>query len=164
MIEASLQHAIGEIRTISAGMGLPELDQMTLTHIIERVVAAHNRRTNTKVDLKIVDLPEQASSPTKIALYRLIQEALNNSYRHGKGTGQQVEVSCFEDELSIEISDLGPGFDVIEKIDQDIHLGILGMRERVESLGGSFQVESKLGQGTKISANIRLHIPEGHNE
>jgi two-component system sensor histidine kinase ComP len=59
---------------------------------------------------------------------------------------------------------LGPGFDVIEKIDQDIHLGILGMRERVESLGGSFQVESKLGQGTKISANIRLHIPEGHNE
>lgn len=163
-IENSLQRAMQEIRAISAGMGLPELNQLTLTELLERAVRAHERRTGTQVSLLVQALPDQASLPSKITVYRLIQESLNNSYRHGRGIQQQVDVHCDENQLSISVSDGGPGFDTHKKIDPDDHLGLSGIRERVESLGGWIEITSELGKGTRILANIPLQFIEGENE
>ncbi len=58
--------------------------------------------------------------------------------------------------LQLEVSDQGPGFLVGREADWDEHLGLVGMRERVESLGGIFQVQSEPGRGTRVIARLPL--------
>lgn len=156
IIQASLQQAAQEIRHISTWLGLPQLNQLTLTETAVRAVRTHERRTSTQVILNLDYPPEQASLPLKITLYRLIQEALNNAFRHAGGLGQRVCITEEARQLRVEVSDKGPGFDPKQSLVCGEHLGMMGMRERVESLGGLFQVESNAGDGTKIIACLSL--------
>jgi signal transduction histidine kinase len=155
-VHSSLQHALQEIRAISAGMGLPELENVTLAETAARAVRAHERRTGTQVTLDMDSLPENAPVPVKITVYRIIQEALSNAYRHANGADQKVEVCQTRNQLNLTISDKGPGFDKSYEAQWDEHLGLVGMRERVESLGGVFQIESQLGCGTCVMAQLPL--------
>ena len=90
--------------------------------------------------------------PIRITVYRLIQEALNNAFRHAGGAGQHVRVGSQDDGMLVEVSDRGPGFQPELVSGQEGHLGLSGMRERVESLGGVFRIESRVGEGTKVIA------------
>jgi signal transduction histidine kinase len=161
IIQSSLRHALQEIRAISTGLGLPQLSTMAPAEILGRVVRTHERRTGTKVALTTQDLPEQASLPVKITLYRFVQEALTNAYRHAQGIGQAASASCAADQLSIEVRDSGPGFAGVPVDDCEQHLGLVGMRERVESLGGVFQIESVPDHGTQVRARFSVHAGEG---
>jgi signal transduction histidine kinase len=160
VIQSSLRHALEEVRAISSGMGVPQLSNMTPAEILRRVVRVHEQRTGTKVALSCEALPDEAPLPVKIALYRLVQEALNNAYRHAQGVGQQVRVSGTGHELQIQVADQGPGFDGMSADDEEKHLGLVGMRERVESLGGHFWIESQPGQGTTVNARLSLQAVE----
>jgi signal transduction histidine kinase len=162
-VRGSLQHAMSELRTIATGLRLPELDLLTLSETIQRVSHTHGRRTRTQVGVDLARVPEQAPLPVKITLYRLIQEALNNAYRHAEGVGQQVTVSGEPGYLKVEISDRGPGLVRNGYVHSDERLGLVGMRERVESLGGQFTVRSVLGQGTTIEAWLPLE-PAGEED
>jgi len=73
----------------------------------------------------------------KICIYRFIQEALTNAYRHAYGTGQSVRCSCRADRILVEVSDRVPGFDPRQTRREGF--GLSGLRERVESLGGDFR-------------------------
>jgi signal transduction histidine kinase len=140
------------------------LNQLTLAESLTRVVRGHEQRTRTKVILEQRDIPNHASLPVKITLYRLVQEALNNAYRHAGGLDQRVNVSCAAGQLDVEVSDQGPGFSYDQVTGWDKHLGLVGMRERVESLGGSFRVESAPGHGVKIIASLPLQEEEALEE
>jgi len=155
-VQTSLQIALQEMRTIATSLGLPQLDNMPLTEVFARVVRSHEKRTRTKVTLNINNLPEQATLPVKITIYRVIQEALNNAYIHAGGMDQQVRANFEKGLLQIEISDKGRGFDVSLPIEWDNHLGLAGMRERVESLGGLFEIQSVISEGTIVNANLFL--------
>lgn len=156
IVQNSLLTALQEIRAITSGFGLPQLDSLTLPEIFDRAVHAHELRTGTRVTLSMSDLPDQTTLPIKFTAYRLVQEALNNAHRHAGGAGQEVCVTSMLDQLQIEISDQGPGFDAAHRIKWEDHLGLAGMRERVESLGGLFTVESQINVGTKITACLFL--------
>lgn len=160
VISSSLRRAMGEIRAISSGLGVPQLETWTLTETVSRVVSAHERRTRTKVAVTCDCAQEQVAVPVKITVYRLVQEALNNAYRHAAGHGQQVRVHCAEDMLQVEVADQGSGFDPAALPDGSDHLGLIGMRERVESLGGVFRVETGAGQGTRVRAALPLTTQE----
>ena len=164
VVHGSLQRAMDEIRSLAAGLGVPHLHEMTLPETISRAVNAHEQRTHTKVILTLSDVPDKVSLPVKITIYRLVQESLNNAYRHANGIGQQVIVSCLNGQATVEVSDRGPGFNKEQSSWWDKHLGLVGMRERVESLGGTFFVESAPGQGTKVTANLSLQGVEDHEE
>jgi signal transduction histidine kinase len=164
VIQNSLRRALQELRAISTGLGVPQLTQLSIAETVARVVRAHERRTGTRVAITIGNLPDQAPLPVKITLYRVIQEALSNAYRHAGGVDQQVHVGCAADTLHIEVADGGPGF-AGEPISNGVeHLGLIGMRERVESLGGQFQVNSLPGQGTTVIADLALHVAEDLDE
>jgi len=152
LVQNSLQHALTEIRAISAGMGLPELENRTPVETVARAVRTHEQRTGTHVTVKLNNLPSHLSLPVKITVYRVIQEALSNAYRHAGGAGQEVQVDCGAHQLTLTVADRGPGFDNLGNLERDEHLGLVGMRERLESLGGSFHIESERGQGTRIIA------------
>jgi signal transduction histidine kinase len=164
VIQSSLERAMQEVRGIAAGLSLPQLTRLTLAEVLAKVVRVHEQRTKTKVTLYFDDLPEQAPLPIKITLYRLIQEALNNAYRHAGGLGQQVKVVGQTDQLEVEVSDQGPGFNGVSAADWDKCLGLVGMRERVESLGGLFQIQSKPGLGTKVIVSLSLQGMETDDE
>jgi signal transduction histidine kinase len=163
-IKAALQRALHEIRGISRGLGLPQLTELTVAEIVRRAVRDHERRTGTGVQLDLRAVPDHAPLSVKITLYRLLQEALNNAYRHAGGTGQRVRVANEGGLLCIEVSDQGPGFDtrLIETWDQ--HLGLAGMRERVESLGGRFQIVSVPEQGTRVIARLPIAEMESRRD
>jgi len=163
VIQSSLQRALGEIRALSAGLGVPQLAGLTLPQTLARAVAVHEGRTGTAVALELDGTPDNASLPVKITLYRLVQEALANAHRHAGGAGQAVSL-CFDaGRLHIEVSDSGPGFVDGGSAEWDKHLGLVGMRERVESLGGNFRVQSALGEGTRVIADLRINGEEAGN-
>jgi len=115
---------------------------------------ADRRRTGSTVAVAALDLPDQFSLATKIALYRVTQEALTNAWRHADGAGQTVVAAGGAASVEVAISDAGPGFDPATLGASEERLGMLGMRERVESLGGEFVVESLPGDGTRVVARL----------
>jgi signal transduction histidine kinase len=163
-IQSSLQNAQKEVRAISTGLSLPQLAELSLPKTVIRAVRAHERRTGSRVTLDVAPLPEQAALSVKITVYRVLQESLNNSYRHAGGTNQQIRAFMDGDLLTLEVSDEGPGFVPQPSETFNGHLGLAGMRERVESLGGTFSVKSELGRGTQVTARLALQTEEGENE
>jgi signal transduction histidine kinase len=161
-IQSALQNAQKEVRAISSGLSLPQLAELSLPKTVIRAVRAHERRTGSRVELDVAPLPEQAALPVKITVYRVIQESLNNSYRHAGGANQRIRAFMDGDFLALEVSDDGPGFVPQPSATFDGHLGLAGMRERLESLGGTFSVQSELGKGTQVTA--RLALPPGAEE
>ncbi len=163
--QAALQEALREMRTIATGLRLPELASLTLFEAVARAIAAHERRTQIQVDFQAGDLPDEAPLEIKIALYRITEEALNNAYKHAGGKDQRVRLElCTEAEdqqvILLEVSDSGPGFEQDSADNSARHLGLIGMRDRAESLGGTFEVHSAPGQG----ATIRVCLPLEHIE
>jgi signal transduction histidine kinase len=159
-VQTSLRHALQEIRAISAGLGVPAFDSLDLADVVARAVRAHERRTGTQVAVSTGHLPAPAPLPVAITVYRLLQEALTNAYRHARGQGQQVRVTCADGQLTLEVADTGPGFDPAQAAANDEHLGLMGMRERVESLGGTFRVDSQPGHGTRVVARLPIEAPQ----
>jgi signal transduction histidine kinase len=88
---------------------------------------------------------------------------LANGFRHAAGAGQRVELKLGDHGMEVVISDNGPGFDPQAAI-REGHLGLLGMRERVEVLGGTFDVQSRPMQGTVIRVTLPLLVPEMNYE
>ncbi|WP_409564044.1 sensor histidine kinase [Rhizobium sp. RHZ02] len=150
-IKESLDEAMHEIRTICNGLVLPQIEAATLTEILERSVRAHEQRTGSSVELSVAETPENLSPSAKICVYRFVQEGLNNGYRHGGGKEQRVVQRMEGDRISIEVSDGGPGFDPDDV--GPASLGLAGLRERIESLGGTFQLRTS-AQGTIVSMSL----------
>lgn len=160
IIQRSLRDAMDEIRELSTGLTLPELRNLNLRETINRVIRTHEQRTGTAVDVSLAPVPQDASLPVKITVYRVIQEALNNAFRHAGGEGQQVRIGERDGRLRVDISDRGPGFDSSSGVRQDGHLGVEGMRQRVESMGGTFTIDGMGGRGTKVHAELPLQPAE----
>ena len=100
-------------------------------------------------------LPANMSSLHKVCIYRFVQEGLNNAYRHAGGIGQTVHVASDGRELTVEVADKGPGFSPAKSSGGD-RLGLAGLRDRVESLGGKFSLEAQLGSGTRLRASFQV--------
>ncbi len=151
-----LADALEEIRNMAAGMAMPVLDDLDLKQVVQRVINIHESRSKTKVDLDIKILNNEIQIPLKIGLYRLIQEALTNAYHHGKGINQRVQLRTHNEDLVVQISDDGPGFDTSNHDFQEHHLGLVGMKERVLALSGHFEIRSSPGSGTKVIARFPI--------
>lgn len=158
-INSAIESALADLRAISAGLQLPELDQWSINEIAARAIRDYESKTGAKVALIVAPVNTAASLPVKIALYRLLQESLANGFRHAEGAGQRVEIKIEDGRLLVEIGDEGPGFDQHAAVKEG-HLGLVGMRERVEVLGGSFVLQSRLNLGTTICVNLPLVVPE----
>lgn len=152
----ALRRALQEVRAIASGLTLPQLNDLSIGETAARAVRAHERRTATSVALEVEGVPDQAPPAVKIALYRLIQEALNNAVRHAGGAGQRVGVRYAAGALQVEVQDRGPGFDATAPAADERHLGLLGMRERAESLAGTFHIDSAPGRGTTVRAVLPM--------
>jgi signal transduction histidine kinase len=155
-LRGALQESLADMRTIAAGLRTPEMKRARPAEIVRDAVADHERRAGSHVAVNVEGIPARAPLATKIALYRILSEALSNAARHGGGTGVEVKVTDAGDGyLVVEVSDKGPGFDTKRKA-RPGHLGLAGMRERAELLGGRFELTSGPGAGTRVRVLLPL--------
>lgn len=146
-IKSSLDDAMREIREFCTGLVLPHIEAAELPEILALAARSHEQRTGSTVALSLSDTPTPLSPSEKICIYRFVQEALNNGYRHAGGAGQSVAQTSDGTGMCIEVTDRGPGFN--PAVVRPEGLGLAGLRERVESLGGRFGIKSS-ETGTKV--------------
>jgi signal transduction histidine kinase len=96
-------------------------------------------------------------------LYRIAQEALNNVIKHSAATRVTVRLGADEERLQLEVTDNGQGFD-LKAVRNQGGIGLAGMQERVEKLGGSLHIVSQPGQGTSIEVSVPLARAEEHHK
>jgi signal transduction histidine kinase len=146
--QTELQTAIEELRDLVHGIHPPALRQFGLARAVE-VAAA---RSITPIDL--AELPERRVDETaETSAYFVVLEALNNAQRHAHASVIHVSVRHRNGSLRIEVSDDGVG----GAVEQDA-LGLQGLRDRVEAIGGTFSLDSESGTGTRIAAEIPARI------
>ena len=114
--------------------------------------------TGLKIDLSSYSGVEKLDGEARTVLYRIVQEALSNVTQHAKASRATVRLTAHKDKVCMDIHDNGRGFqmDKVEAEERGKHLGLLGMRERVEMVGGTFCLESAPGKQTTIRVNIPL--------
>ena len=157
-IRSILDDALGEIRAICHGLVLPQLESASPGEIIEQAITAHEQRTGIVVQRQIAPIRASLPLPHRICLYRFLQEALNNGNLHASGATQTVIASSSASGIVVTVSDDGPGFDPGSLSNES--LGIFGLRDRVESLGGRFSLVTGPA-GTTLTMELNLHEDYG---
>ena len=105
----------------------------------------------------IMDKPfPRLAENIETALYRIAQEALNNVIKYAQATVVAVRLQLLTGQVQLEIKDNGVGFDPKLRLKSGQGIGLLGMKERVDSLGGRFTLESLPGTGTRIRVEVPL--------
>ena len=157
-IRGAATDALREVRDLSRGLALPEINDLSLVEELQLVAQRHEQRTGTRVTLALGPLPEATPLPLKLCLYRFVQETLNNAYRHANGEGQVIQAQYIDQVLNISVRDSGPGM-AADAMQLDTsgrtRLGLAGLRYRVESLGGLFSIDS-CTSGTSVNAQFKL--------
>lgn len=156
-VRRAVQGALTDICAISADLQLPEIEPMPLGQVADRVVRDYEAKTGCTVTLENELDGAQAPLPVKITLYRLLQEALANSFRHAKCRNPRVRLQYGPRGVRVEVTDNGPGFDTDAAMRKG-RLGLSGMRQRAEVLGGSFVVDSTPGAGTTVRITLPLPL------
>jgi signal transduction histidine kinase len=154
-VQSALQSALTDMRAILRGLQLPEIEHLSLAETLQRAAADHQRKTGVAVPVTLRNAPVSSPLPVRITLFRVLQESLANGFRHGGGRNQRVSVTGSDGAVSVEVADDGPGFDP-GALKVDGHFGLDWMRERVELLGGEFEVESAPGRGAVVRASLPL--------
>jgi signal transduction histidine kinase len=147
-----VSQALDEVRRLSLDLRPSTLDDLGLIPALEWYIKERVRPRGLDVTFEGVDLSYLAlPRESEVVLYRVVQEAFTNIWRHAEASYVRVTVAADEDELSLVIEDDGCGFEVEETLNsQERGLGLLGMRERVELAGGQLLIASAPGEGTRI--------------
>ena len=158
-----LESSLYEIKFFLGTFRPPEFRRRSLTSMIEGLVIQHEEWTNNSVELLVETLPEEVPLAVKIALYRIVQEALANSYRHAGVEKQSVRLWSENDKICLEVQDEGSGFvppDLTQPLptEREEHIGLRGMRDRVALLGGLFQLTSQPGVGTCVHVEVPIGV------
>ena len=131
------------------------LESAGLAPTLRWMAKQHEERTGiaTQVAGELSDVP----SDLAIACFRAVQEALTSVIRHARARHVWIELSQTATALNLSVRDDGQGFDVARTLEQAPncgHLGLLGMIERVQILGGDFEIDSESGRGTRIRISL----------
>jgi signal transduction histidine kinase len=158
IIRGVLKDALSEIRGLSNGLALPELESLSFEDALDLAISNHERRSGKAVAVSFPEKLPVIPASIKTCAYRFVQEGLNNAFRHADGAEQRVAVSWDGVMLGIEVSDKGPGISATgqSSCGRGSGIGLTGMRDRIESLGGTMVIVAAPGQGTKLQASFSL--------
>jgi len=141
------------VRRIARGLRPPALEDAGLAAALHSHVRTVADGSPVDVDLDVDRVDDSLHADSKLALYRIAQEALSNALRHSGADRVEVRVRGRSRAAVLEVTDDGRGFDVPEAPEAEGRgLGLLGMHERAHGVGGELSVESAPGRGTRIRA------------
>jgi len=150
---------VDEVHKLIQDLHSPVLDMFGLASALQDHAKRWTAWSGIGINVECINLENAPlSSEITITIYRIVQEALTNVMRHGKGaTHVEVTVMEHQGELSAMVEDNGPGFDVkalAQLPPEKRRLGLAGMQQRALLVGGTLTVESTIGQGTIVSLQI----------
>lgn len=158
-----LESSLVDIRDLLGRFRASEFITRDMGEIIEDIIIQHESFTSGKVTLEMNQpLPDSVSPPVKIVLCRILQEALSNTRRHAGVEDAVVRFGMENKNLVLVVADQGRGFDPPpldgpQATEKQEHIGLRGMRERAELVGGNLTVESRPGEGTRIRVELPLY-------
>jgi len=155
-----LQRAGAELRSLVLELHPTMLESAGLEPTLRWLAEQHEQGTGiaTQVVGHLNDVPSNLA----IGCFRAIQESLTNVMRHARAQHVWIELNQTDSTLELVVRDDGVGFDATKTLDQAAsggHVGLLGMKERVQILGGELAVDSKRGHGTRIRIRLALVPP-----
>jgi signal transduction histidine kinase len=141
--------ALAEMRTLLMELRPAALVETELEELLAQLTAAFTGKTRAEVSLTVEGIG--ALQPqVRVALYRVVQEALNNIAKHARATRVAVSLIQRPDHTELRVSDNGRGFDPA-KISPD-RLGLSIMKERAGNIGATLEITSQIGHGTEVVA------------
>jgi len=149
-IRTLAERTANEVRDLALLLRPSMLDDFGLVPALNWHARETAKRTGLKIAVTADDDADNLPDEHKTCIYRVVQEAVNNAARHGNARTAEVSVKRESRRVLFSVRDDGAGFDT-----RFVRgMGLLGMEERVRRLGGRFQVDSQLGRGTLVSAEL----------
>lgn len=152
-----IDRSVKELRRVIIDLRPPALGELGLLGALQQNLENFEKDTAIACSLRIEGDPLSLPPVAEIAVYRVIQEALSNVRKHAQATKVDVALRFQGDELCVAIGDNGTGFDIAQvrgKARAAGMVGLLGMKDRAEALGGAIAVESAEGAGTTVTLTL----------
>ena len=156
-LSARIDAAIDCVRRVSSELRPTVLDRLGLAAALEWQARELESRTELSVLVDIKGLGEQVPWLVAVTLFRIAQEALTNVVRHAQAKTVWLEVSGDATSIELVVRDDGRG---IPDAGEAASLGVLGMKERANLVGGEFVLESAAGKGTTARVKVPRHFKE----
>jgi len=151
-----LRSGLTETRRALEALRASPLDDLGLLLALHQLIQDYRQRTGWDIELQLPERLPEISPTVEQTLYRCMQEALSNIDRHSAASKVDIAVMGTEQVICLSIRDNGRGFDVEKVNTVNNRFGIVGMRERVEALGGLLKIDSQIGDGATINIEMRM--------
>lgn len=156
-LKGHVNGSLSELHRVIYDLRPSVLDDLGLAAAVRWLADEYSRRTGVAIKVETCDLEERLPPDIETAVFRVVQESLSNIERHAAADAALVQISREGAVLSVEIEDDGKGFEpeaVSVTPESARGLGLQGMRERVELLGGTFAITASPGCGTRVAVTV----------
>ncbi len=152
-VRAEVDKVISQVRRFTQDLRPPTLDYLGLIPATRELISQFEHQSNIKTEFKIIGEDKHFAPEAEMLVYRIIQEALNNIWRHSAAINAWISMDFGKDGTTIEIKDDGKGFVIGEDLRfvEAGKIGLAGMQERADLLGGDLSIQSNVGRGTLVT-------------
>jgi two-component system sensor histidine kinase DegS len=158
-LKTVVKESLQEIRRIIFNLRPMTLDDLGLVPTIKRYIAELKEREGFGVQLEVHGEEKRLINTYEVALFRLIQESLNNARKYAQAKNVVVSITTTDSAIKVKIADDGRGFDlpkILSEVAGKASFGVLSMKERIELLNGKITIDTAIGAGTNITAELPL--------
>ncbi len=152
-MQVSLSSVSNMLHELAANLRPASLDHLGLEATLRQFLDQVNEKHGLKINLDYDVASERLSADLEISLFRILQESVNNILKHAQATQIDVMLKPRGDQLILMVEDDGVGFDP-EEARRTKRLGLFGIRERAQAIGGDLVIESAPGKGTTILVEV----------
>jgi PAS domain S-box-containing protein len=156
---AILEKLLGQVRQISLDLRPSTLDDLGLVPALRSLLDQQGRRASVAVHLSAKNVPENLDAEIQTTCFRIGQEAITNAVRHANATRIDVDLSCENGSLRLQVRDNGRGFDADAVQAQAVGLGLVGIKERAVLVDARAKIISSPNNGTTVEVSLPLTFP-----
>ncbi|MFY9115134.1 MAG: sensor histidine kinase [Dethiobacteria bacterium] len=160
-LKIMVRNSLQEIRRIIFDLRPMAIDDLGLIATLKRYIEEYREKYPLNIELVTSGGPIIRQKDLEIAIFRIIQEALNNTVKHAHASDALIKIDVTDQLISVIVRDNGCGFKPEEKFPEG-SFGLLGMRERVELIEGTLEINSAPGKGAEIM--VRIPIKKSHEK
>jgi two-component system, NarL family, sensor histidine kinase DegS len=156
-IREEVRKIIEGVRHFSQELRPSILDDLGLVPAVQWLASNLQNSENTEIEIEVYGSKRQIPQDSELMLFRIIQEALNNIGKHARATKVLIKLEYSSNQIKVTIQDNGEGFEMPHKVSdfaRSDKFGLIGIRERIQLLGGSLKIETQKGKGTTIIIEV----------
>jgi len=159
--KSQLEQVFEQLRKLNIDLRSPLLRDLGLVPALHAYVNRYKKRENIDIDFEVINLKKRLNKEVEIVIFRIVQEAFTNISKHACANNIYLRLENKKSKVCVLIKDNGKGFntkDVRDLEELDKGLGLIEMRERIETIGGNLDIKSSLGKGTQLLIEIPVGL------